>query len=92
MARVGYLGAAVPPLSRAQIANRDRIESLIALAAPFLDLVLAAGDRISRIAEPADDEYYPIRSGGPVPLPGEPGYEEDGGLPAPDEPSGGPHA
>jgi hypothetical protein len=74
----------VAPLTRSQIANRDRIESLISLAAPFLDLVLAAGDRISRIVEPADDDPYPMRSGGPVPLPGEPGYEEDGGLPAPD--------
>ncbi|GIK76555.1 MAG: hypothetical protein EDQ89_10645 [Acidobacteria bacterium] len=69
------------PLTPAQIARRDRIESLIGLAAPFLDLVLAIGDRVSRIAEPADDDYYPIRSGGRVPLPGEPGYEGDGGLP-----------
>ena len=38
--------------------NADR---LIALAAPFLDLVLAIGDRVSRIAEPVDYEYYPIR-------------------------------
>jgi hypothetical protein len=81
------LEALVAPLTRAQIANRDRIESLIGLAAPLLDLVLAAGDRISRIAEPTDDEYYPIRSGGPVPLPGEPGYEDDGGLPAESAPT-----
>lgn len=67
-----------------QLANRDRVEAVIGLAAPFLDLVLGVGERISRIAEPADTEYYPIRPGGPVALPGEPGYQEDGGLPAPE--------
>ncbi|HET6830166.1 MAG TPA: hypothetical protein VFH44_02335 [Solirubrobacterales bacterium] len=73
-------------MTPAQIANRDRIESLIALAAPFLDLVLAAGDRISRTVEPVDEEHYPIRAGGPVALPGEPGYDGDAGLPQPEQP------
>jgi hypothetical protein len=41
---------------------RERFESVIGLAAPFLDLVLAVGDRISRVAEPEDHEYYPVRS------------------------------
>jgi hypothetical protein len=36
---------------------------LIGLAAPLLDLVLAAGDRVSRIVGPEDD-YYPIRAPG----------------------------
>lgn len=36
---------------------------MIGLAAPFLDIVLAVGDRISRIAEPEDYEYYPVRAG-----------------------------
>ena len=36
---------------------------MIGLAAPFLDLVLAVGDRVSRIAEPRDYEYYPVRAG-----------------------------
>ena len=36
-------------------------DRLIGLAAPFLDLVLAVGDRVSRFAEPEDYEYYPIR-------------------------------
>ncbi|MBK5110752.1 MAG: hypothetical protein JJE10_05210 [Thermoleophilia bacterium] len=40
----------------------ERFESAIGLAAPFLDLVLAVGERISRLAEPTDYEYYPIRS------------------------------
>ncbi len=62
------------------MAARDRIETLIGVAAPFLDLVLGVGDRISRIVEPGDREYYPIRAGGQVALPGEPGYEEEPGL------------
>jgi len=42
---------------------RERFEALIGLAAPLLDLVLAAGDRLSRVAGP-EDEYYPIRPPG----------------------------
>jgi hypothetical protein len=72
-----------------QLAARDRIETLIGAAAPILDAVLAAGDRISRIVEPTDNEYYPIRPGGPVALPGEPGYDEEAGyLPPADSTSG----
>jgi hypothetical protein len=33
-----------------QLANQRRIEGAIRLAAPFLDLLLAAGDRLSRLA------------------------------------------
>ena len=33
-----------------QLANRARIERLIRIAAPALDLVLAAGERVSRVA------------------------------------------
>ncbi len=40
--------------------RRERVESVIALAAPFLDLVLAAGDRVSRLVSRRDD-YVPIR-------------------------------
>jgi hypothetical protein len=35
--------------SNAQVLRKQRIESLIRLAAPALDLVLYAGDRASRI-------------------------------------------
>jgi len=70
----------------AQIARQDRIEALIGLAAPLLDVVLAVGDRISRIVEPGDNEYYPIRPGGRVALPGEPGYDEDAGFLPPEPP------
>jgi hypothetical protein len=50
-------------LTPAQKRTQRRFESLIGLAAPFLDLVLAVGDRISRITEPEDYEYYPVRAG-----------------------------
>ena len=40
----------------------ERVETLIGLAAPALNLVLAAGERLSRIVEPEDSEYYPVRS------------------------------
>jgi len=36
--------------SPAQLANRRRIESVLRIVAPALDLVLAAGDRVSRVA------------------------------------------
>ncbi len=44
-------------------APRSSLEGLIALAAPFLDVLLGVGERISRIAEPTDYEYYPIQPG-----------------------------
>jgi len=43
--------------------RRDQVEALIRFMAPALNLMLAAGDRLSRIVGPDDDEYYPIRSG-----------------------------
>jgi hypothetical protein len=36
--------------SPSQLANRARIETLLRVAAPALDLLLAAGDRVSRVA------------------------------------------
>jgi hypothetical protein len=53
----------MPPPTPQQQRRRRRFEALIGLAAPVLDLVLAAGDRISRVAG-ADDDYYPIRAPG----------------------------
>jgi hypothetical protein len=41
---------------------RDRVEALIGLAAPALDLVLNVGDRVSRTLAPGDSDYYPIRA------------------------------
>jgi hypothetical protein len=51
------------PLTPEQRRRRDQVESLIRLMAPGLNLVLAAGERLSRIVAPEDDEYYPIRTG-----------------------------
>ena len=50
-------------LTADQRRTRDRIETVISLAAPALNLLLAFGDRVSRIVEPEDSEYYPVRSG-----------------------------
>ena len=50
----------MPGSTPQQQMRRERFESLIGLAAPFLDLVLVVGDRVSRIVSPGDD-YIPIR-------------------------------
>jgi hypothetical protein len=50
------------PLSPQQQQLRGRIETLIRIAEPGLNLVLAIGERISRIAEPEDHDYYPPRA------------------------------
>jgi hypothetical protein len=49
------------PLTPAQLRTRRRVESVIRVLAPALDLVLAAGDRVSRVVEREDVEYYPPR-------------------------------
>jgi hypothetical protein len=51
----------VSKLTAEQQRTRDRFEALIRLMAPALNLVLAAGERLSRIVEPDDPEYYPAR-------------------------------
>jgi len=53
------------PLTPDELRTRERVESLIRLAAPVLNLVLAVGERISRLVEPDDHEYYPPRSATP---------------------------
>jgi hypothetical protein len=57
------------PLTPDQLRTRDRVESLIRLMTPGLNLVLAAGDRLSRLVEPVDHEYYPPRQGQVEPPP-----------------------
>jgi hypothetical protein len=52
----------VAPLTPEQRRTRDRVETVIRLMAPGLNLMLAAGERLSRIVEPDDYEYYPIRT------------------------------
>jgi hypothetical protein len=44
-----------------QLANRARFEALLRLAAPALDLLLAAGDRVSRVAGRNEIEPEPPR-------------------------------
>jgi hypothetical protein len=51
----------VAQLTPDQLRTRQRVEGLIRLATPALDLVLAVGERVSRIVEPEDVEYYPPR-------------------------------
>jgi hypothetical protein len=58
------------PLTPDQLRTRQRIEGLIRLMSPVLDVVLAVGERVSRIVEPEDVEYYPprvTREGAPPP-------------------------
>ena len=45
--------------------TRDRFETVISAAAPLLDLMLAVGDRVSKLLEPKDYEYYPVRDEDP---------------------------
>jgi hypothetical protein len=47
--------------SPAQLTWRRRIETGLALVAPALDLVLAAGDRLSRAVERDDLDWVPPR-------------------------------
>jgi hypothetical protein len=51
----------VAPPTPKQQQRRARFEAVIGLAAPFLDLVLVAGERVSRMVGPPDD-YVPIRA------------------------------
>jgi hypothetical protein len=59
----------VSKLSPEQRRTRERVERLIRLASPALDLVLAMGDRVSRFVEPEDVEYYPPRVAREEPAP-----------------------
>jgi hypothetical protein len=51
----------VASLTPEQLRKRERAESVIGLMAPALNVILAAGDRLSRIVERDDGEYYPPR-------------------------------
>ena len=65
-------------LTPEQRRTRARIESLIRLAAPGLSLVLAVGDRLSRLVEPEDHGYYPPRESDLEPPRAPEGKEEHG--------------
>ena len=49
------------PLTPDQLRMRRRVESAIRLVAPALDLLLAVGERASRLVSREDVEYYPPR-------------------------------
>jgi hypothetical protein len=53
----------VPP-SPTQLVWRGRIEGVLRVVAPALDLLLAAGDRLARAVEPEPTGGLP-RAGGP---------------------------
>ena len=53
----------VAPRTPRQIANRRRVETLIGFAAPLLDVVLFAGERLSRVAGRNDVDPDPPRVG-----------------------------
>jgi hypothetical protein len=48
------------PPTAPQLAAAHRLEQVLRLVAPALDLVLAVGDRVSRVVDRSDDE--PIRA------------------------------
>lgn len=52
----------VARLNSDQLRRRDQFESVIRLAEPVLNVILGAGDRLSRVVEPEDNDYYPPRS------------------------------
>jgi len=47
------------PLTPTQQRWRSRIETVIRLMQPALDVMLLAGDRLSRVADRSDDEPAP---------------------------------
>jgi hypothetical protein len=52
------------PLTPEQLAWRGRVETLIRLVEPGLNLMLAVGERLARVAEPEDlDDSPPRRLG-----------------------------
>jgi hypothetical protein len=49
-----------------QLRIRERFEALLGIAAPALDLMLAAGDRASRWVGGEDHDFYPVGPPGEV--------------------------
>ena len=56
-------------LTPQQRRTRAQVETLIKVMSPFLNVVLAGGERLSRLVEPVDHEYYPPRTGQVEPPP-----------------------
>jgi hypothetical protein len=51
------------PNTPQQQRRREQVEVALRLGAPFLDLLLLVGDRISRIVAPNGDDYYAVLPG-----------------------------
>ena len=49
------------PMTAGQLRTRRRIEGVIRVMSPMLDVLLAVGERVSRVVEPEDSDYYPPR-------------------------------
>jgi len=47
------------PPTPTQVRRRNRVELLIRIAQPALDLLLAAGDRLSRVVDRSEDQPVP---------------------------------
>jgi hypothetical protein len=56
-----YTQPAMPTPTQNRVLWRGRVESAIRVFEPFLDLLLLAGDRVSRLLEPGDPDYVPAR-------------------------------
>jgi hypothetical protein len=48
-------------MTAGQLRTRRRVEGVIRLMAPALDVLLAVGERVSKVVEPEDSDYYPPR-------------------------------
>ena len=49
------------PMTAGQLRTRRRIEGVIRVMSPMLDVLLAVGERVSKVVEPEDSDYYPPR-------------------------------
>jgi hypothetical protein len=54
-------------LTAEQRRRREQVETVIRVMAPAMNLVLAAGERLSKLVEREDTEYYPPRPTGEEP-------------------------
>jgi hypothetical protein len=48
-------------MTAGQLRTRRRVEGVIRLMAPALDVLLAVGERVSKVVEPEDGDYNPPR-------------------------------